>query len=406
MAAEKLNIFKSIPFNESIVKEELRTYLPFRSGNIGYSDEIRIPIQSRELITDTSNSYIYIEGKFTNNDATVPKPACHMTNNAICFLFDEIRYEISGHKVDICRMPGITSSLKGYVSYPANESKKLSHSGWSPGNEPLQILNADTETFSAILPLKHLFGFAEDYQRVIVNMSQELVLIRSRSDVNTYKGAATSNGKIEITKLAWKVPHITLSDSEKIKLFERLNRNSEIAIAFRQWELYDMPTLKRGKSEVWPIKVSSQLEKPRWMLIAFQQNHRDNKQKAAGDFISASITNLRTHLNANIYPYEDMKLNFTTGDYQAAYWNYINFQSNYYGTPRNEPLFSYEEFKQCPIFVIDCTKQTETLKNSIVDVKLEMEALQDFPAGSTAYCLIIHDTVIHYNPATEEVRRL
>jgi len=39
-------------------------------------------------------------------------------------------------------------------------------------------------------------------------------------------------------------------------------------------------------------------------------------------------------------------------------------------------------------------------------VRLEFETKDNFPELTTAYCLIIHDRIIEYNPMTGDVRKL
>ncbi|KAK5637767.1 hypothetical protein RI129_003021 [Pyrocoelia pectoralis] len=405
---ESLNVFQNVHFDEMVNKSDIHTYLPYGSSNYGLSDEIRILIQSQDLITATYDSFLYIEGKIERK-ADDRLKTCHLTNNFASFLFEEIRYELGGQRVDVCRNPGITSALKGYVSYTSSESRVLSHLGWSPKNvEPLQVEYTKTgdhaRYFTVCIPLKHIFGMMEDYRQVIVNMKQELILIRSRSDTDCYSGEADAT--IQLNKIQWKVPHLTLSDNAKLNLFERINKNSAISIPFRQWELYELPALKQAPMDIWPIKTSTQLEKPRWVIVAFQKNKKFSKSEKAANFDNVDIRDIKLHLNSESYPYEAMHLNFNENTYIAAYHQYLSFRRNYYGKDDQDALFDYEYFKNCPIFIVDCSKQNETLKNSTVDIKLEMESRNSFEAGIVAYCLILHDALLQYSPLTGEVKKL
>lgn len=69
------------------------------------------------------------------------------------------------------------------------------------------------------------------------------------------------------------------------------------------------------------------------------------------------------------------------------------------GRPSN-PFLSYRDWLTSPIFVFDCSRQNESLKTSSVDVKIEFETEANVAASTTAYCLIIHDNIIQYNPLT------
>lgn len=105
-----------------------------------------------------------------------------------------------------------------------------------------------------------------------------------------------------------------------------------------------------------------------------------------------------------MFPYIKYDLNFEIGRYSLAYQDYSNFQKTYYER-EPDPLISFEKYKTNPIFVIDCSKQDEVIKNLTVDVQLEFEAIDNFPDKTSVYCLILHDCVYRYNPTTGDVRR-
>lgn len=85
---------------------------------------------------------------------------------------------------------------------------------------------------------------------------------------------------------------------------------------------------------------------------------------------------------------------------------YQNFQHSYYGK-ENEPILSKEQFRdEGPIIVIDCSRQIEAVKASSVDIRIELEAAENFKAGATAYALILHDALVEYNPLAGLIRRI
>lgn len=397
--AETLDIFDDVDFEESIVKEEIHSYQPYGSNKFGPSDEIRILIQYQDLITATYDSLLCIEGTISRTDDA---EVVSFTSNMIAFMFDEIRLELGNQFVDSINTPGITSTLKGYASFSESESIALSASGWSGiANNP-QILNGGKNHFSACIPLRMLLGFAEDYRRVIVNMRQELILIRSRTDDACYK--CETPVTFEITKIQWKVPHVTVNDAVKLTILDKINRNLPIQIAFRKWDLYKLPAMKKSKQDIWSVKTTTQLEKPRYVIVAFQEVG-DPHSFHLSDFSDAKITNIQLHLNSDTYPYERMNLDVSRNNFAIAYQNYVSFQKTYYGR-QPLPLMSYSQFRVTPIFVIDCSKQSEAIKTSTVDVKLEFEAGEEFNEKMSAYCLILHDTIVQYSPFTGEVKKL
>ena len=93
--------------------------------------------------------------------------------------------------------------------------------------------------------------------------------------------------------------------------------------------------------------------------------------------------------------------------FSLFYDMYTRFQHSYYHRHDSGPLLSPEQFKtKAPLFVIDCSRQDESLKSSAVDIRLEFESSSNFPANTTAYALIIHDTIVQYTPLTNTVHRV
>ncbi|KAJ8914502.1 hypothetical protein NQ315_002775 [Exocentrus adspersus] len=91
---EKCDVFDEPIFDNSIVSLHEHTYKPYGSPSYKNSDEIRIP------------SYIYIEGKFTPSQiAAGGHIKCNLSNNALAFLFQEIRYEMGGEQIAVVRKP-------------------------------------------------------------------------------------------------------------------------------------------------------------------------------------------------------------------------------------------------------------------------------------------------------------
>ena len=77
-------------------------------------------------------------------------------------------------------------------------------------------------------------GLSEDFRRIIVNMRQELVLIRSSNDLDAVTSIDDSEKpKVELTKVFWRVPHITPSIQEQLRITKITNESIELPIRFR-----------------------------------------------------------------------------------------------------------------------------------------------------------------------------
>lgn len=395
VASDILNVFENVTFDESISKYEFHAYQPYSSTTFDYNDEISININRNDVFTLPADSFLYIEGKFKTDKAT-ETPAI-LTNNPYPYLFSEIKYYLNGIEVDHVRNPGYTSTIKGYASLSKPEMDVLTTSGWHMATTSTPTLH--TDYVNACIPLKHLLGFAEDYNKVIFNAKQELILLRSRNDDNLYKG---SKSTFTLTRIAWHVPHIQPSDEIKTKLYKNMHR--DVFIPFRKWELHMLPSLKSNTIEKWAVRTSSYTEKPLYVIVALQTNRMDNREQDATKFDAAKIRNIQLFLNTNVYPYLKYNLNVEGGQYSLAYFDYIKFQQNYYNR-QSDPVISFANYKNNPIFILDCSHQDETVKSSSVDVQIELEATANFPEKTSVFCLIIHDTIFRYNPVTGDVRR-
>ena len=55
-----------------------------------------------------------------------------------------------------------------------------------------------------------------------------------------------------------------------------MGENNPIIIPFRKWELYELPSLRPSNREIWSTKTLTNLEKPRFVIVAFQVNRKNN----------------------------------------------------------------------------------------------------------------------------------
>lgn len=393
-----LNILEKPSFDNTISRFETHVHQPYLANALNPSDEIRIPIQQQDIYINIHESYLYIEGKLTPGQAGNPpvNVATELVTNPFAHLFEEIRYELSGHVIDKCRNVGIASTIMGYATFNEFEAKKF----WNYKGD----LMSDDGYFSFCIPLKILLGFAEHYNKVLINARHEVVLLRAKNNNNVFKSAIEP--KIELFRVQWHVPHVSVSDHEKIQLLKILDSKKDIMLPFRsRGDLHECPMLTNTSKQSWTIKTTSQMEKPRFVLIGFKTNG-DRMDSDASKFDHCNITNVKLFLNSEIYPYENLNVDFDKNQYEILYTMYANFQKSY-ANRDSEPLLDRKEFKEiAPLVVIDCSKQVDGVKASQVDVRLEIEVKKSFPENTKAYALLIHDRINEYNPATNIVKTL
>ena len=406
---EILTIQKPIIFDESIAHYETHTHQPFASSTFNNNDEIRIAVQHQDLCLLPSRSSLHVYGRLTRVDGQTPTDTTQLVNNAVCHLFEEIRYELNAIEIDRSKNVGLTTLMKNYISQSPSQKSLLENAGWIDNDDRITDENG---YFDISIPLSMLLGFAEDYRRIIVNAKHELILTRANTDTNAVlqappaAGAAAEQFKVSLLKIEWLIPYIKPEDKRKIHLLNLIAKDTPVSISFRTWELYEYPLLPATSKHIWTVKTSTQLEKPRYIIVGFQTARKNSTVKNASHFDHCNIRDIKLFLNSQSYPYGNLNLDISRNQYALLYDMYANFQTSYYGK-ESEPMLNKLNFlRYAPLIVIDCSKQNESLKSGPVDIRLEFESADNFPAGTSAYCLILHDRIVEYNCISGNVKKL
>ncbi|KAJ8933185.1 hypothetical protein NQ318_011474 [Aromia moschata] len=207
--------------------------------------------------------------------------------------FDMKMVEVSS--IVLCN-PGITSIMKGYVSYAENESGKLLNAGWSPLANP--IITDNKGIFKVCIPLKMLVGFARSYNKIIMNARQELILLRSNTELNSIPtNKADEKPKIVLNKILWKVPHISWKISRHC--IQEVGNYKSTLYCKKQWNIHRL------------VKTTSQLEKTRFVIIGFKTDRKNVASRMISYFDHCNLQGIASlHLNSDVYPYDNINLSF------------------------------------------------------------------------------------------------
>lgn len=297
----------SVRSDNSIAKKQYHTYSPYTQA-FGNNDEIRIVVQFQDVLLVPSESFIYIDVDANVVQPTAAQLAAAAANRITprfvkgfaSFLFSEIRYELNGEEIDRCKNPGVTSQLKRLI---ASRLENTMHLIKCYENEEIT-----TRSYQFIIPLTSIFGFADDYRKIMLNAKHELILQRSRTDRNVYHANSTNQSLVTFTvrKVSWRIPHVKLSDEMKLLTMRRIAREKMIAIPYRRWELYEIPQLPPTTKHIWAVKTTTALAKPRYVVVALQTNRSENVQQDTSNFDHCNISDVKLFLNNDYYPYGDL----------------------------------------------------------------------------------------------------
>ena len=226
-----LRITDPILKDDSIDKYEEIAYEHITGSNLNApGQDIRLTIETQDIFTHPSESYLIIEGQLVRSDnghAYNAADLITLTNNGIMHLFKRIRYDLSGQEIENIMNVGQATTMLGLLKYPDDFSKSKglnqlwykdttlnannNNTGFSMRRNYI-IVNADPiGTFSFKIPLKHIFGFCEDYDKIVYGLKHNLTLTRNNDNdaifkTNNVDGAgndAVIDGRVILSKISW-----------------------------------------------------------------------------------------------------------------------------------------------------------------------------------------------------------
>ena len=276
-----LRITDPILSDDSIDKYEDVEYEPVAGTNLNSSGaNIRLTIETQDIFTHPSKSFLIIEGELKKNDNTryVRDDPVALTNNGMMHLFNRIRYDLLGQEIESLQHPGQATTMLGLLKYPDDFSKsKGLNQLWYKDTTTTAVLDENVGfkirhdyiitnsqprgTFSFRIPLKHIFGFCGDYDKVVYGLKHNLTLTRNDDNDAIYRpandpaGAAVVAGKIVLSKISWFMPHVTPADKDKMELYKIIERKEKIPVGYRMIQCDSATIPQNSISFSWRLSV-------------------------------------------------------------------------------------------------------------------------------------------------------
>ena len=116
--------------------------------------------------------------------------------------------------------------------------------------------------------------------------------------------------------------------------------------------------------------------------MLFFQNGRNNvKTKSSSEYDHLKLRNAKVTINGEYYPSpNNQDQDFSTNNYLTFYEWYTRFHESFHNFPNPYPLLTFAAFKtEAPLVIIDTSHQKEAIKNSVVDVRVDLEFKEDPP---------------------------
>ena len=253
-------------------------------------------------------------------------------------------------------------------------------------------------TFSFIVPLKHIFGFCDDYDKIVYGFKHTLTLVRQSDDDAIFRANAAGAGKVHIGRISWFMPHVDPADMAKMQLYKTIETKVKLPVAFRARQC-ETTTILPSTTFSWRLSVRTASEKPRYIIVGFQTEKGGDQEKNPSIFDHCDLKNMYIMLNQDRYPAVDYNLSFPNQQFSRAYRDATTFSEKFYGmndliTQSNIAPADYKEL--FPLMVFDLSKQCERLKSSIVDVQIKATFNAAVPAGTEAFAVVISDKMLNF----------
>ena len=411
-----LRITDPIPNDDSIDKYEHFEYEPVVRTNLNNVGDIRINIETQDIFTHPSESFLLIEGRLTKAGGTAYANADNisLTNNGMMYLFRDIRYELSGQEIVKINHLGQATTMLGLLKYPDDFSKSKGlnqlwykdsttqvnkqNLGWNI--RKLYIINnSDPKgSFSFRILLKHIFGFCEDYDKVVYGFKHALALTRTGDHNAIFRANGVDPGKITLSKISWFMPHVMPADKDKMELYKIIERKEKVPVGYRMIQCTNS-SIPQTNSFSWRLSVKSSPEVPRFIIVGFQTDKNNNQEHNPSIFDNLNIRNIYAMLNSNKYPTLDYNLSFPAQQFSRAYGDAAEFRSKFFNMNEliSNPNFTPSEYRTLyPLFLFDVSKQSERLKYSTTDIQIKIEFNNVVPAATEAYAITIRDRLINF----------
>ena len=120
---------------------------------------------------------------------------------------------------DFSKVPGLNQQ---WYEDAATTAAKADNNGFAARHAYLIQSQTVKGTFCFRILLKQIFGFCEDYDKIVYGLKHSLTLARKTEDDAIFRAAAAGSGKVNLVKISWFMPHVVLADTEKFSIYNTI----------------------------------------------------------------------------------------------------------------------------------------------------------------------------------------
>ncbi|XP_047146248.1 uncharacterized protein LOC124819094 [Hydra vulgaris] len=412
--SDTLNFIEKPMIDEIIKKFEYHEFQCRFTNLNSPGDEISITINQEGLFTLPSEAYTHVEGRLLKAEGTyyANTDAVTLVNNCIMYLFNRAEYSLSGQSVKNIINLGRATTILGLFKYPnyfqnvqgmnqiwykdsSTSASIAANAGFAARQSYLiQSPNAKRK-FSFCVPLIHIFGFYDTYDKVVYGLTHTLTLIRDGNNNAIFKAlGAALDGKVNLTKVSLFMPHVKPHLEFELKLNKEIESKVPLPVSYSERHC-QFASVPRNTDFTWTLNITSCSTRHRFIIVGFQTNKNGSQEQNSAIFDHCDMKNMYVTLNSQSYPkIVNYNLSFPDQQFSRAYRDASLFTKKFYGM--NDLLtqcsINLSEYKDLyPLFVFDVSKQSAVLKTSIINVQFKTKFNTAVPANSMGYAVVISD---------------
>ena len=414
-------------FDETTENIKYVVYFPSQGSDInGYTD-LRIHVTGKEYYYLPSEAYLTLRGVLkksttaTNgggDDKYAGTENIVMTNFAPLFLFSKLTWRIGDRDVETVDNPGQTISMLSHMLFNENfkHSDGLSMC-WYPDtsatadpdtNEGFKARKkwiftdlTDKGSFTFRIPLKYIFGFAFDYDRVIYGFNQSLSLVRQSDVYALYKkSTSVTSGRIELSSITLHMPILTPTTNTKVDLLKifKPDHRTEVNINFRERRGMNVDIPKDLTVFDWQLSTIALPKRPKYCFVCFQAELKTDQTSNYALFNNVNVSTMSISVNNWRHSLHDlMPADFGNNYFQEFYRSFLNTREHMFGIDNviNMSHVSPEKYRKLyPIYTFDLTRHKEEIASQTVTTVLHMQFKKPLAKATRCYVLIVSDAEV------------
>lgn len=365
-------LFKN--FDDSVIRAEFKHFSPLSKMNFNVPNKKTTFLIEYNENFASKNFEFYISGEYkkaTNSDYTA-NSTVKLIDNFIPHLFSFVEVKKHNKIIDEVDYPGITSTMKHYVTYTKDHNSAAEAAG------SLSNYSGGGKFYTLGKLADFGLGFFEDLNIPIFKGGFEINFTRNTDNDALYRWKSDSTqtipdeGKIIITNFYIRVPIIEYEDNAKIQLLKSLGDSNAYDFEYKTWQCVQHKNVS-GKTLNFDItNVYRNFNSPVFAMITFQTDKSNNQLANPSEFDHKFVRNIYVEVNGKRYPEELTDLDFENDDYLIAFNMFRDYRRVFKRDDYN--LLTPREFKaHKSIFVIDLSKQPDSISNSKSNIVLHVD---------------------------------